>query len=292
MTLKRIIHTIVASCRCEFLFIEVSKKISLFKKLLPNHNFYKEGTYRKIRRGDVVYNTDISDYMQWFLFIDAKDISVETSLAFINEDCIVVDIGANVGHFCLKLAKALEKQKTANIEIYAFEPNPWIHDTLLANLKLNPMLKPYIQIHQSAIGAQDDRSEFIFGRRNSGAGRLAQKSAETIMVEVHTLDKLNETLFKDKKISLIKIDVEGFEPEVFLGGWMLIQKHRPVIFFEFSPILYHERGVNAFPILEKLNLLHYQLFYENDHKLLPLSGEFNILNQIDQTNILAIPSKA
>ena len=36
----------------------------------------------------------------------------------------------------------------------------------------------------------------------------------------------------DKEIDFIKIDVEGFELEVFEGGYEFIKKNQPVIYFE------------------------------------------------------------
>ena len=40
------------------------------------------------------------------------------------------------------------------------------------------------------------------------------------------------------RVDVIKIDVEGYEYEVFKGGEKILEKYHPVIFMEFSPVFY------------------------------------------------------
>jgi hypothetical protein len=52
----------------------------------------------------------------------------------------------------------------------------------------------------------------------------------TLKVEVRSLDSLFPP--GSPKISFIKIDVEGYEENALRGGYELIQRDRPIIFFE------------------------------------------------------------
>ena len=49
---------------------------------------------------------------------------------------------------------------------------------------------------------------------------------------VTTLDKFMEENFKEDKIDLIKIDVEGFEYQVLSGAKKTLAKYNPVIIIE------------------------------------------------------------
>ena len=46
-----------------------------------------------------------------------------------------------------------------------------------------------------------------------------------------------------RRVSLVKIDVEGFEFEVLAGGEQTISRHRPVLYTEMSPEWLSSRGV-------------------------------------------------
>ena len=67
---------------------------------------------------------------------------------------------------------------------------------------------------------------------------------KTSTVEITRLSNFIPFL-SNKRLALIKIDVEGAEAQVFEGGTELITKyHVPFIFLEFSPSLLEEHGSN------------------------------------------------
>lgn len=70
----------------------------------------------------------------------------------------------------------------------------------------------------------------------------------------------------DKKIDFIKIDVEGFENEVILGGTELIQRNKPAIFVE----IFEE---NRSAVGETLKKLGYVLQERKEDDYLYLPGE-------------------
>ena len=56
---------------------------------------------------------------------------------------------------------------------------------------------------------------------------MAKKFRKTIPVEVTTLDTVAVNQgWLDRKVSLMKVDVEGFEPYVFEGGKRLLREGR------------------------------------------------------------------
>ena len=62
-------------------------------------------------------------------------------------------------------------------------------------------------------------------------GRLNIKNCDKIKIKTDTIDNL----FLDKKVDFIKLDIEGFEYYVLLGGLETIKKYKPYILIEYMP---------------------------------------------------------
>jgi FkbM family methyltransferase len=121
---------------------------------------------------------------------------------------VVVDVGANVGAMTRLFAR------TAQV-VHAFEPSPKALRFLKANAPSNTVIHP--------VALSDFTGAAKFAERESFD--LSSFADEGIEVPVRTLDSFG------LKPSLIKIDVEGFEPEVIRGARETL-KHSPLILFE------------------------------------------------------------
>lgn len=120
---------------------------------------------------------------------------------------LAVDAGANIGNHTLWLAAV------CGLDVAAFEP--LTHEALAANVALNGL---NVRVEPVALGARDDTAVHTSaGRLTTGAGNLP----------VRTLDSYALT-----DVSVVKIDVEGMEPDVLQGGEKTIRRDRPVIVAE------------------------------------------------------------
>jgi FkbM family methyltransferase len=146
------------------------------------------------------------------------------------ETCII-DIGANVGTISIALSLLFPSS-----DIHAFEPNPYAQKRLRQNLLLNNINN--LKIHQQALGSSHEYLDFHHYDDVSGdiglssfieSKRLPSK-AHVKSVEIKTLDSFEKEFLKP--VSVIKIDVQGFETEVIKGSHNLIHRHRPVIILE------------------------------------------------------------
>lgn len=204
----------------------------------------------------------------------------------------VLDIGANIGAHTLPLAKQVGK----NGRVIAIEPTDWAYAKLLRNIELNPHLKEVITTVQAALcspGGEVPR-EFHSSwslatdqdRHPIHCGIL--KSASNSMAI--TLDELVQSL-QLSRIDVIKIDVDGFEVEVFDGARGIIQKFLPVIVLELSPDAHKERGKDFNQLLDFLEEFNYSLYDEVSGDLLP-KERFKLLERIPKAGgINAIASQ-
>jgi hypothetical protein len=105
-----------------------------------------------------------------------------------------------------------------------------------------------------------------YGDGDSGKWSLRSDRDESASfhVQVDTLDRARESLNIDQ-VDLIKLDVEGFEPQVILGAQEVLAESRPIIFLELTPSWSDER--EAREALERLAQLGYRLLRVHDLSL-------------------------
>lgn len=126
-----------------------------------------------------------------------------------------IDAGANFGNHTVYF----DKFTTADF-VLAFEPILTNYDLLVKNLRKNNC-KRTIPIQQG-LSNEKGQKAFIQGKRPSQC-----ELVDGFGIEVTTIDE-----FTDKEISVIKIDVEGYEIQVIQGAIKAITKNKPEIFVE------------------------------------------------------------
>ncbi|MFN0128183.1 MAG: FkbM family methyltransferase [Verrucomicrobiales bacterium] len=140
----------------------------------------------------------------------------------------IVDVGANTGLFSL-LAASLNKDAV----IHAFEPFPGAADLLEANLRANRF--GTIHLVRAAVADQPGTLPLYYNdalRLTQGAS-LRNWDYVTGKVDVPVM-RLDDYLAERgiETIDLLKVDVEGAEPEVLAGAENTIARCTPDIFCE------------------------------------------------------------
>lgn len=141
-----------------------------------------------------------------------------------------VDVGANVGAFTVPVARRLG---AAGL-VVAVEASPAVFPYLEANVRDNGLTN--VRLHPCAAtdGRRDEAPFYEAPADHFGMGALAaQFGARPVSVPARTLDDL---LAADgvPAVDLLKVDVEGFEADVFRGARRLLSCPRPpLVAFEF-----------------------------------------------------------
>lgn len=207
-----------------------------------------------------------------------EDLIIGKIIPYINniENIVILDIGAHIGSHSIIYSNVLK-----NPVIYAFEPQKIIYQILSNNIKNNSIKN--VKVFNNAVGHKNclttlskklydgydcDIEYFIDKPFNYGGIQLGIGGEK---IEMITLDSLNL-----EKCDFIKMDVEGAESLVILGGINTIKKFRPIIFFEST-----DKKVNS----EMIELFNIDFIVKSPDEILNELG-YNIIN-VDNWNKIA-----
>lgn len=149
---------------------------------------------------------------------------------------VFLDIGANIGYHSL-FASTLLGEKG---HVYSFEPQHSVYKQFLDSVNKNN-LKNITVFNTALSDHQGDETLYIREENSGGSTLLSLPEMEsfhvdsTVKVKLVTLDSYMKEW---DRVDVIKIDVEGYEYEVFKGGEKLIDMYHPIIIMEFSPVFY------------------------------------------------------
>ena len=123
---------------------------------------------------------------------------------------VVVDLGANIGVYSLVQSRKMGGKG----RVYAVEPNPDVYKRLQKNVTLNQALN--VHTIEAAVYSRSGRIDFQC-ERNTLISKIARGETGTTLVTAITLDELVASQ-GIRSIDILKIDVEGSEIDVLLGG--------------------------------------------------------------------------
>lgn len=148
------------------------------------------------------------------------------------------DIGANVGYFSLLIAK-----RARGAVIHAFEPHPMTSSVLALNAwNSGADITP----HALALSSGARTLSLSTAATNLGDTRTRVADTADMLVPAAPLDDV----LPDAVFDLVKIDVQGFEPDVLAGMVGCLGRSPGVIIVsEFWPTALRERGLDPVDVL-------------------------------------------
>ena len=138
---------------------------------------------------------------------------------------VCIDIGANVGALTLVMSKLTGPSGI----VYAFEPGPSTFNRLQANIVLNKLTN--VTPVRVGLGERKEVLGWRMDRLNPGNAGLTRGAEFDELIDVTTLDSFIESQ-SVQSVDLLKVDVEGMEFPVFLGGQKTLETFRPTILLE------------------------------------------------------------
>lgn len=190
----------------------------------------------------------------------------------IEQGDICVDLGCHKGAYLYWLVKGVGKKG----KVYAFEPQVILYDYLLSIKRVFGY--EHVVLENMGVSSQEGSMQFFIPLTKSGTSPGAKildskkenENGNLVKIEVTTLDKY----FFERKIfpQLLKIDVEGHEKFVLLGGINLLKACKPVILLECENR--HQETGNIQEVFQLLLDLGYEGYFFQEKRLRSIN-EFN-----------------
>jgi len=172
---------------------------------------------------------------------------------YLNDDSIILDIGANIGTWSIPLA-------VKNRKIYSFEPYDSSYYALCGNIFLNNKELIIYPRHCAITNNINMKTTIHLSESINIGGCKLIETNNSEQKNKYTLATLDS--FQFDKIDLIKIDVEGHELNVLKSGEQTILKYKPVILFEcWDNESKHWNGIEntGIELMNYINLLGYKI---------------------------------
>jgi len=213
--------------------------------------------------------------------------------AAVRPGMVCCDLGANIGFFTLLMSKLAGSSGL----VFAFEPFPknfaLLQKSIAENKIHNIRAFPYAVHEKESVG----RLFYTRATQSEYVGMfVAEPSSPACTDAFDGLDiakvRLDDIIPADCKVGCIKMDIEGSELYAVKGMSRILERDRPLVFFEFNP--YCLKKVNG---LDPNELL--RIFKSYGYKLVSIeqfgkstTTEFVYAPEIDEyhvSNLAAVP---
>lgn len=247
-------------------------------------------------RSGITYELDLSQGIDFAIYL-ANIYERQTQLALrrlVAPSSLVLDIGANIGAHTLHLAQLVGP----NGRVIAFEPTDFAFRKLCRNLELNPALEARVTpCHCFLTERNEDQvpsaiySSWPLAREAGLHAKHLGREMRTGAAQARSLDSVLSEL-ADRKVALVKIDVDGFECDVLRGATRLLRDARPIFVMEVSPYVLEEHGASLEQLLSFFVPNGYAFYDERTWKPLPSAARelqrmvadgagFNVVARVD-----------
>lgn len=207
------------------------------------------------------------------LYGEYSEAEVDAMRLFLCEGSYAIDVGANIGDLTVPMARLVGDTG----RVIAIESHAEMHNVLCANLALNHLqnTKPM----NVFVGSRSDVSTA------STAWATNAYASEIWEPRIMPLDALDLP-----RCDFIKIDVDGKERDVLVSGSALIDRYRPVLYFE------NDQPEHSPALLAHAMALDYDLYWHVAPIFRPDNHANNPVNHWAPKNIssimtLGIPSE-
>jgi len=225
-----------------------------------------------LRRG-ILYELDLSQGIDFAIYIGGMfERSTAVALAKLTEpSSLVLDVGANIGAHTLHLATLVGPKG----RVMAFEPTDFAFRKLRRNIDLNLSLTARVEAFRYFLTANDGASvpkaiysSWPLAVESGLHAKHLGREMQTESAQARSLDSVLSE-FADRKVQLVKLDVDGFECEVLRGATSTLRDARPIFVLELAPYVLEERGASLDQLLFYFIPNGYHFYDERTQRRLP-----------------------
>lgn len=180
---------------------------------------------------------------------------LETVMEFLSQYSIgsrslCIDVGANIGNHSLFFSKYFSS-------VWSFEANPLTYKLLEINTMNTGNITTYLH------GISDISGEKLAikcDNANIGGSCLVPAITHSSENQSYvTTKRLDDLILPTSMVSLIKLDVEGYESKCLRGSTNLIKANKPIILIEQSATDIRNNSSESLDILRELGYIFFEL---------------------------------
>jgi FkbM family methyltransferase len=248
-----------------------------------------------VNRSDIAYDLDLAQGIDFAIYLGFYERQTSAALGrLVRPGSLVLDIGANIGAHTLTLAHLVG----ASGRVLAFEPTDYAFTKLSRNLALNPELARRVSAYHCFLAGADagpvPSAIYSSWPLAHEAGLHAKHLGREMKTEAARARSIDSVLTEvaDRPVSLVKLDVDGFECDVLKGATKLLSDTRPIFVMELAPYVLEERGASLAELLSCFVPRGYRIYDESTNAALPSTaaelsgmipdgGSMNIVARVD-----------
>lgn len=176
-----------------------------------------------------------------------EPIGTEVLLDVLKDGMTIIELGANIGYFTMQEARQVKLKR-----IVAIEPNPVNFELLNQNVALNNC--DNVDTFNIGISDIDDSLPFYITKHSNICSFVARDDYDRVIdVPVMRLDTFIKRE-KIKDVSLIRMDIEGYEINALRGMQDVLKRDKPWISMEYhAPVISAEDREGFIASLEALD---------------------------------------
>ena len=230
--------------RLNYIFLNSPEFRALQHERHKPHLVELDGFKIHVRADDSAVGADIERNRRYEPYVEQE------MRPHLNEGCVLLDIGANIGYFTLLGASLVGTTG----KVIAFEPVPDNCELIRLSYAVNGFENVVLYPH----AVLDREQECAFLMDGSDASLIEQAAPANSLATSVVLDQV---LSREERIDVVKMDIEGSEARAWLGMRNIIARHRPIVFTEFHPeALASVSKVEPVDYLRSIEAAGYQLF--------------------------------
>lgn len=155
-----------------------------------------------------------------------ESVELDAFLPRVPKDAMVWDVGANVGIYAVLLGRAASEG-----QVMSFEPVPETRARLERNIQKNGVEN--VTVHPFALSSGDGTATMAVHPEAHGCDQIVT-STDGPVVEVRTMTG-DAFAAEHGDADVIKVDIEGHEPEFFAGCAEMLRRRKPLLMLEVNP---------------------------------------------------------
>lgn len=246
-----------------------------------------------VSRNSITYDLNLSEGIDFGIYLgNLYERQTRSALSkLVSPASLVLDIGANIGVHTLHLAQLVGPMG----RVLAFEPTDFAFRKLRRNLDLNRSLASRVEVFHCFLTANDGVSvpDAIYSSwpldvEDGLHAKHLGREMKTDMAQARSLDSILAE-HADRKVQLVKLDVDGFECDVLRGASSLLRDTRPIFVMELAPYVLEERGASLDQLISYFIPNGYVFYDERTHERLPSTARElqGLVSSGESVNVIA-----